>query len=97
MLIFIVVLALLAITQGAIGSTTVRNSVYGHGSTEEGKGPQDQKGSVASLSSTCSQIGIDIIKRGGNAADAIIAAQFCLGVIGMSTSGWLFGMYTEGV
>jgi hypothetical protein len=73
MLIFIVVLALLALTQGAIGSTIVWDSVHDHGSIEEGKGPQDHKGAVASLSSTCSQIGIDIIKRGGNAADAVRA------------------------
>jgi len=60
-------------------------------------------GAVASESSVCSAIGIDILKEGGNAADAVsflqsvlkpcidatqlIAQQFCVGVIGMYHSG----------
>ncbi|KAJ2989537.1 hypothetical protein NUW58_g3419 [Xylaria curta] len=44
-------------------------------------------GAVASESSVCSEIGIDILKRGGNAADALVATQFCIGVIGMYHSG----------
>lgn len=47
----------------------------------------DQLGAVASESSICSLIGIDILKEGGNAADAIVATQFCVGVIGMYHSG----------
>ena len=49
--------------------------------------PQSQNagrlGAVASESKECSKIGVDILKAGGNAADAIIATQFCVGVIGM--------------
>ncbi|KAI1423203.1 gamma-glutamyltransferase 1 [Xylaria sp. FL1777] len=49
---------------------------------------QDPKlGAVASESSVCSQIGIDVLKKGGNAADALVATQFCIGVIGMYHSG----------
>jgi len=44
-------------------------------------------GAVASESSVCSEIGIDTLKKGGNAADALVATQFCIGVIGMYHSG----------
>ncbi|KAH8597379.1 gamma-glutamyltranspeptidase [Bisporella sp. PMI_857] len=46
-----------------------------------------QLGAVASECKECSQIGIDTLKAGGNAADAIIATQFCVGVVGMYHSG----------
>ncbi|ESZ90692.1 putative Gamma-glutamyltranspeptidase 1 [Sclerotinia borealis F-4128] len=46
-----------------------------------------KNGAVASESSICSNIGIDILKVGGNAADAIVAVQFCVGVVGMYHSG----------
>ncbi|KAI1195444.1 gamma-glutamyltransferase 1 [Nemania serpens] len=44
-------------------------------------------GAVASESSVCSEIGIKVLKKGGNAADALVATQFCIGVIGMYHSG----------
>ncbi|KAI1108827.1 gamma-glutamyltransferase 1 [Nemania sp. NC0429] len=44
-------------------------------------------GAVASESAVCSEIGIKILKKGGNAADALVATQFCIGVIGMYHSG----------
>ncbi|GAW11728.1 hypothetical protein ANO14919_010780 [Xylariales sp. No.14919] len=44
-------------------------------------------GAVASESSVCSEIGINVLKKGGNAADALVATQFCIGVIGMYHSG----------
>lgn len=40
-------------------------------------------GAVASESAICSNIGIDILKIGGNAADALVATVLCVGVIGM--------------
>ena len=40
-------------------------------------------GAVASESSTCSNIGIDMLKAGGNAADSLTATVFCIGVVGM--------------
>ena len=40
-------------------------------------------GAVASESSICSNIGIDILKCGGNAADSLVATTLCVGVIGM--------------
>ncbi|KAF7853276.1 hypothetical protein EAF04_010777 [Stromatinia cepivora] len=46
-----------------------------------------KNGAVASESSICSSIGIDIMKAGGNAADAIVATQLCVGVVAMYHSG----------
>lgn len=46
-----------------------------------------QLGAVASESDVCSHIGIDLLKAGGNAADAMVGTVFCVGVIGMYHSG----------
>jgi hypothetical protein len=51
-----------------------------------GHGPDaghDKLGAVASESSICSNIGIDVLKKGGNAADTLVATVLCVGVIGM--------------
>lgn len=48
---------------------------------------QDQLGAVASESTICSSIGIGLLRRGGNAADALVGTTFCTGVIGMYHSG----------
>jgi gamma-glutamyltranspeptidase / glutathione hydrolase len=53
-----------------------------------GQSSSDAKsGAVASESSVCSEIGIDLLKQGGNAADALVGTVFCIGVIGMYHSG----------
>ena len=44
----------------------------------------DELGAVASESSVCSRIGVDLIKAGGSAADALVGTVFCVGVIGKS-------------
>ncbi|KAF7855356.1 hypothetical protein EAF04_010099 [Stromatinia cepivora] len=44
-------------------------------------------GAVASESKVCSEIGAQLIKRGGNAADAMVGTSLCVGVIGMYHSG----------
>ncbi|KAF9531606.1 gamma-glutamyltranspeptidase [Crepidotus variabilis] len=44
-------------------------------------------GAVASENKRCSDIGVDIMKFGGNAVDAAIAATFCTGVVNMFSSG----------
>ena len=44
----------------------------------------DNLGAVASESSVCSRIGVDLIKAGGSAADALVGTVFCVGVIGES-------------
>ncbi|KAJ9602401.1 hypothetical protein H2200_012943 [Cladophialophora chaetospira] len=45
------------------------------------------RGAVASESSICSEIGLDLLRKGGNAADALVGTVFCTGVIGMYHSG----------
>ncbi|KAI1164694.1 gamma-glutamyltranspeptidase [Nemania serpens] len=47
----------------------------------------DRRGAVACESRVCSQIGIDLLARGGNAVDAFVGTQLCVGVIGMYHSG----------
>ncbi|KAL8679561.1 MAG: hypothetical protein Q9186_004155 [Xanthomendoza sp. 1 TL-2023] len=44
-------------------------------------------GAVASESKTCTQVGVDLLKAGGNAADAAVGTTFCVGVVGMYHSG----------
>ncbi|SCZ95106.1 BZ3500_MvSof-1268-A1-R1_Chr11-3g03607 [Microbotryum saponariae] len=44
-------------------------------------------GGVATEAAPCSDIGVDILKKGGNAADAIIAAGLCVGTIAAYHSG----------
>ncbi|KAL7931351.1 gamma-glutamyltranspeptidase [Trichoderma chlorosporum] len=46
-----------------------------------------KQGAVASQSSVCSEIGIQLLKDGGNAVDALVGTVFCVGVIGMYHSG----------
>ena len=40
-------------------------------------------GAVASENIICSALGVDIMKDGGNAVDAAVAATFCIGVVNM--------------
>ena len=44
---------------------------------------RNKLGAVASENSICSNIGIDMLKAGGNAADTLVATTLCVGVIGM--------------
>ncbi|WYZ37956.1 hypothetical protein EsH8_II_001462 [Colletotrichum jinshuiense] len=44
-------------------------------------------GAVASESDICSKIGTDLLKKGGNAADATVGTVLCVGVVGMYHSG----------
>ncbi|RYP66301.1 hypothetical protein DL771_007883 [Monosporascus sp. 5C6A] len=50
-------------------------------------GPGGKKGAVACESKVCSQIGIDLLASGGNAVDAWVGTQLCVGVTGMHHSG----------
>ncbi|KXH26053.1 gamma-glutamyltranspeptidase [Colletotrichum nymphaeae SA-01] len=44
-------------------------------------------GAVASESDICSKIGTELLKKGGNAADATVGTVLCVGVVGMYHSG----------
>lgn len=44
---------------------------------------ENKLGAVASESAVCSDIGIETLKAGGNAADSLVATTLCVGVIGM--------------
>jgi len=48
---------------------------------------KDNNGAVASESAVCSEIGIDLLQRGGSGADALVGTVLCVGVIGMYHSG----------
>ncbi|KAM3414486.1 Glutathione hydrolase [Cercospora zeina] len=47
----------------------------------------NKRGAVASESKECSDVGARILQQGGNAADAMVAAVLCVGVVGMYHSG----------
>ncbi|KAI5298174.1 hypothetical protein KEM55_003720, partial [Ascosphaera atra] len=59
-----------------------QHPILAHGDKGSGK-----LGAVSSEQQTCSQVGADMLLKGGNAADALVATQFCIGVIGMHHSG----------
>ncbi len=40
-------------------------------------------GAVASENKVCSDLGVDVLKDGGNAVDSAIAVTFCIGVVNM--------------
>ena len=42
-----------------------------------------KSGAVASENIMCSDIGVDVMKDGGNAVDAAVATTFCIGVVNM--------------
>lgn len=54
---------------------------------ESAKQKYGSHGAVASESAICSNIGVDLMRQGGNAADAMVATTLCVGVIGMYHSG----------
>ncbi|KAH8828459.1 gamma-glutamyltranspeptidase [Flagelloscypha sp. PMI_526] len=46
-----------------------------------------EHGAVATENQRCSDIGVDIMRKGGNAVDSAIAATFCIGVVNSFSSG----------
>ena len=64
---------------------------------------EGELGAVASESDICSHIGIELLKLGGNAADAMVGTVACVGVVGMYHSGkisiytfaWLLANQTQ--
>ncbi|KAL4923194.1 gamma-glutamyltransferase [Aspergillus undulatus] len=58
-----------------------------HGRSRSSEADSGKRGAVASESHICSRHGTDIILKGGNAADAMVATMLCVGVVGMYHSG----------
>ncbi|KAI9827416.1 MAG: hypothetical protein M1819_006957 [Sarea resinae] len=81
--------------QVVLGGSPTGNEAQGqvqdHLRAEAGAGDEagrhDKLGAVASESDRCSRIGIDLLRRGGNAADAMVGTVLCVGTIGMYHSG----------
>jgi gamma-glutamyltranspeptidase/glutathione hydrolase/leukotriene-C4 hydrolase len=46
-----------------------------------------EHGAVASENSLCSNLGVQILKDGGNAVDSAVGTTFCIGVVNMFSSG----------
>ncbi|TFK25723.1 gamma-glutamyltranspeptidase [Coprinopsis marcescibilis] len=44
-------------------------------------------GAVASENRLCSDLGVSVLKQGGNAVDSAVATTFCIGVVNMFSSG----------
>lgn len=59
--------------------------------TQQSRNPayliEAEHGAVASENKRCSDIGVEVLKEGGNAVDAVISATFCIGVVNMFSSG----------
>lgn len=78
--ILILVLASLSLSSGSSGTISTRTTFEDFHITAT-------KGAVASDSSTCSHMGVDILAKGGNAVDASITTALCLGVVSPMSSG----------
>ncbi|KAF7321382.1 Sec7-like domain belongs to guanine nucleotide exchange factors [Mycena kentingensis (nom. inval.)] len=46
-----------------------------------------RRGAVASENALCSEIGVEILKLGGNAVDSAVGTTFCIGTLSMYSSG----------
>jgi gamma-glutamyltranspeptidase/glutathione hydrolase len=75
--------------QSALGTPVKSRTHYSSGTPSPPLLAEGQLGAVASESDICSHIGIELLKLGGNAADAMVGTVACVGVVGMYHSGEL--------
>jgi gamma-glutamyltranspeptidase/glutathione hydrolase len=73
--------------QSALGTPVKSRESYLAGTPSPPLLGEGQLGAVASESDICSHIGIELLKLGGNAADAMVGTTACVGVVGMYHSG----------
>jgi gamma-glutamyltranspeptidase/glutathione hydrolase len=73
--------------QSALGTPVKHRGSYSTGTPSPPLLGEGQLGAVASESDICSHIGIELLKLGGNAADAMVGTVACVGVVGMYHSG----------
>lgn len=72
--------------QPTTSPTTPTNSPYPTPGANAGNGNYTN-GAVATDAGKCSEIGRDILKKGGSAVDAAIASSLCIGVVNMHSAG----------
>ena len=61
--------------------------VLGLGLKKSTSGQPYQHAAVAADAATCSQVGVDVLKKGGSAVDAAVASMFCVGVFNLHSTG----------
>lgn len=81
----------LLMLQTAVGNPVKSGQPYSTGAPAPSLLKHGHLGAVASEAEVCSHIGIELLKKGGNAADAMVGTVACVGVIGMYHSGKLHG------
>lgn len=81
------IVAMFGCLQAALSLTLFQQVLAGPVPRHKEHYAPDGRGAVASESSICSAIGINLLRDGGNAADALVGTTFCTGVVAMYHSG----------
>ena len=82
-LIILYLIETLSAENNALKGGSAKISITGRGSLPL----RAKNGAVATGNTICNEIGVDVLKEGGNAVDAAIAAAICLGARNCFASG----------